>query len=83
MKIRTPPPPPPLPPPHSLGVWLRIGTSGGDDFSRSDLKTSCIKNIEYESQTKKKDSDCSLYNQFPLSLTNIFSLGAKNFFPIF
>ena len=50
MKIRTPP----LPPPHSLGVWLRIGTLGGDDFSRSDLKTSCIKNIEYESQTKKK-----------------------------
>ena len=31
-------------------------------FFWRDLKTSCIKNSEYEFQTKKKDSNCNFYN---------------------
>ena len=36
-----------------LGFWVGIGTLGGVIFFRWDLKTPCIKNKEYESQTEK------------------------------
>ena len=65
---------------------MGIGTLGGGDLFRWDLKTPCIKNSEYKSQAKKKknDSDCistishfsspthALYSPLP---TNIFFVG--------
>ena len=37
-----------------LGFWLGIGTLGGVDFFRWELKTPCTKNSEYKSQAKRK-----------------------------
>ena len=44
-----------------MGFWVGIGTLGGGDFFRWDLKTPYIKKVNTNLK-KKKYSDCNFYN---------------------
>ena len=69
-----------LPPPHTLRVWLQIGTLGGSDFFRWDLKTPCIKTLNTNlKQNKKIPIVISTINTPPSQI----SVGAKKCFRIF